>query len=131
MGGGNAVGTLAAEARPASWQAPSPRLPAGACPPDGATMSQPDPWTCPDCHAPLPERYRVLPEVTCPNCGQQKCFTGNCVLPVAGPVPPVVIRTSGTYWLPAPPQVETRAASPPLPATTQHPEPQGRRILTR
>jgi hypothetical protein len=67
-------------------------------------MNQPDTFVCPDCHSPLPEKYRVLAEVICPACGQQKCFTGVHVLGVSAPgLPPAMVQLTPTYWLPIPP----------------------------
>jgi hypothetical protein len=73
----------------------------------------PDPFLCPDCHSSLPEKFRDLEKVVCLSCGQQECYTGRLVLPVAGQQgqPPKVIQAAATYWLPIPP------APGPLPKT--------------
>ena len=80
-------------------------------------MNQPDLFVCPDCHFPLPEKYRLLAEVICPACGQQKCFTGVCVLGVSAPgLPPAIVQLTSPYWLPIPPvSPEPKPASKGIP----------------
>lgn len=41
-----------------------------------AMHKQIDLFVYPDCGSSMPEKYRVLPEVVCPACGQQVCHTG-------------------------------------------------------
>lgn len=66
--------------------------------------TDPDLFACPDCHVPLPEKYRILPKVVCPSCGQQTCHTGVHVTGTASPgQPPAIVKLQEIYWLPVPP----------------------------